>query len=64
LLGRSDDPQQVAGVVGSLLRELRADDSQSLMTPTKNRITRTMTITPMIPTPPRVFISTSYFLGQ
>jgi hypothetical protein len=34
------------------------------MTPTKKRITKTMTITPMIPTPPREFISTSCFLSQ
>jgi hypothetical protein len=29
------------------------------MTPTKMRITTTMTITPMIPTPPPLFISIS-----
>jgi hypothetical protein len=48
-----------ARFVGDVLQELPGEDPQSLMTPTKKRITRTMTITPMIPTPPRVFISTS-----
>ncbi len=32
---------------------------QSLMTPTRMRITTTMTITPTIPMPPPLFISTS-----
>jgi hypothetical protein len=50
----------VACFLGGLLQELRADDPQSLITPTKRRITRTMMITPMIPTPPREFISASY----
>ena len=37
----------------------RSSVSHSLMTPTRNRITTTMTITPMIPTPPPLFISIS-----
>jgi hypothetical protein len=58
--GRSEDRRHVAGFLGFLPQELGWDGPQSLMTPTKKRITRTMTITPMIPTPPREFISTSY----
>jgi hypothetical protein len=34
------------------------------MTPTKNKMITTMTITPMIPTPPFLFISISQFVGH
>jgi hypothetical protein len=52
----------MAAVAGERPFERRgrlASQAQSLMTPTSQRITRTMTTTPMIPTPPPLFISIS-----